>query len=242
MPVPFVFWMYSEFEENPSFSYHILLLGKWIWICDYLSYGLREWLEVLKFSGIVALNAIECNGSDLAADLVVIGFQNLCHAFMTKYLQQLRKQLWVSQLIREESRYPFLSCWKLSGSLCYILASQETSCCRIQQQGLLVASLKEWKARLKKMQKWEKVWHCELQANSWSQFSRKNHLLNLQYPTLMIRWKNCQSVLFLLPCASFYIECSLPSWLGSNECRWHRDWRWSSSSPGTSSIVHIPRE
>lgn len=46
---------------------------------------------------------------DLTADPVVIGFQNLCHAYMTKYLQQLPKQLLLSQLIREESRYPFMS-------------------------------------------------------------------------------------------------------------------------------------
>ena len=49
--------------------------------------------------------------------------------------------------------------WKLSRSSCTFWLHKKLHGCRILQQGLLVASLKEWKARLKKMQKWEKFWH-----------------------------------------------------------------------------------
>lgn len=175
--------------KNAHFPNIYSTTGKWIWIWNYISHGLREWLQVLHISCIVALRCYsDWEVIGLTADPVVIGFQNLCHAFMTKFLQQLRKQLLVSQLTREGSRYPFLF-WSLLSiwQLLYILASHETLRCRIQQQESLVASLKEWKARLKKMQKWEKASLCKPPANIWSQFSWKIHLLNHQYPILMTR-------------------------------------------------------
>ena len=148
--------MYLEFKEKTSFSWHILSPGKWIWICNYLSYGLREWLQV-HFFGIVVLNAVESNRSDCWScgnripeslpclhDKVLAAAAEAAISFST---DQRRKQVSIHVFLEIEQK------------LVYILASQETSWCRILQQGLLVASLKEWKARLKKMQKWEKFWH-----------------------------------------------------------------------------------
>ena len=84
----------------------------------------------------------------MTADPLVIGFQNLCRAFMTKFLQQLRKQLLVSQLSREGSRYPisFLISFTDVTSL-YILASHGHIAAQNPAAGILGGIIKGMKGK-----------------------------------------------------------------------------------------------
>ena len=121
----------------------------------------------------------------MTADPLVIGFQNLSRAFMTKFLQQLRKQLLVSQLSRERSRYPifFLISFTYVTPL-YILASHGHIAAQNPAAGILGGIIKGMKGKAEESAKMRESFTVRTPDEHLESFFLKDSFVEPSIPNL----------------------------------------------------------
>ena len=121
----------------------------------------------------------------MTADPLVIGFQNLSRAFMTKFLQQLRKQLLVSQLSRERSRYPIFFLISFTDvTPLYILASHGHIAAQNPAAGILGGIIKGMKGKAEESAKMRESFTVQTPGEYLESFFLKDSFVEPPIPNL----------------------------------------------------------